>query len=129
MLCALCDTIILDCDLLIDDGISILYERSDTYLGLPSISLAAKNGCELCRLLRDTINKKLGPIIGLDHHSSESIKIENTRFLTDQAVLSDFIAQLVMQLSAPSIGNIPLRFGISAEEGQPFTKIHSETHD
>ncbi len=129
MLCALCNKIILDYELLIDGEIPISYERSDTYPGLPSISMVAKNGCELCHLLRDTINIKLGPITGLDDHSSESIKLENTRFLRDQVLFSDFIAQIEMQLSTPSIGNIPLRFAISAEEGQPFAKIHSRIHD
>ena len=129
MLCALCNNIILDYDLLTDDEIPISYERSDTYPGLPSISMAAKSGCELCYLLRDTINTKLGLITRLDDHLSESIKLENTRFLRDQVLFSDFIAQLVMQLVAPSIGNITLRFTISAEEGQHFTKIHSRTHN
>ena len=117
MLCAVCDKIILDYDLLVDDEISISHKRSDTYPGLPSISLAAKNGCEFCRLLRDAINTKLDLISDFGDRSTEMIEVDRTKFLLDQAVDSDSVAELVMQLSGPSLDSALLRFAISAEEG------------
>lgn len=129
MLCIHCSKAVIDYREIVDDAITIEYDRSDSHPRLLMLDVSAGNGCSLCGVLRDAIRVTWAEKSACTADSPEIVRIHKASFVTEGQIQSGLeidenaVCRLEFQLSGPTISNVPIYFATAADEGIMCSKL------